>query len=61
MLVCTSIFANQLANKYSLKVLPLPFDLKPVSYRMLWPTMLERDSAHQWLRELIAECCSDLA
>lgn len=58
--VCTSIFAKQLAQRYTLKPLPLPFELKPVSYRMLWPSMLERDSAHQWLRELIAECCHDL-
>jgi DNA-binding transcriptional LysR family regulator len=60
MLVSTSIFAEELALRYSLKPLPLPFDLKPVSYRMLWPTMLETDSAHRWLRELIAECCCDL-
>ena len=60
MLVSTSIFAEQLAQRYSLKPLPLPFEMKPVSYRMLWPAMLEQDSAHQWLRELISECCSDL-
>ncbi|WP_040890351.1 LysR family transcriptional regulator [Vibrio ezurae] len=60
MLVCTSIFAEQLASRYALQSLPLPFDLQPVSYRMLWTSMLESDSAHQWLRELIRACCHDL-
>ncbi|WP_261824176.1 LysR family transcriptional regulator [Vibrio neonatus] len=60
MLVCTSIFAEQLAQRYALQSQPLPFDLKPVSYRMLWTSMLESDSAHQWLRNLIMQCCHDL-
>ncbi len=59
-LVCTSVFASQLATRYGLTPRPLPFELKPVSYQMVWPSMLEQDSAHLWLRELIIQCCQDL-
>ncbi|EAS45832.1 LysR family transcriptional regulator [Photobacterium profundum] len=60
MLVCTSIFARKLAKSYSLQQLPLPFNLKPVSYRMLWPETLEHDAAHLWLRGIISGCCQEL-
>ncbi len=60
MLVCTSVFAGQLARRYGLQPLPLPLDMDQVSYRMLWPQMLDQEPAHQWLRDFIQTRCDGL-
>ncbi len=50
-----SVFAHQLAARYALAVLPLPLQLAPISYRLVWPQTLDSDPAHRWLRGFIAE------
>lgn len=56
-MICTSAFANQLCERYELKMLPMPFHLGPAKYFMLWPETQETNPAHIWLREFIQKKC----
>ncbi|MBY5992568.1 LysR family transcriptional regulator [Ferrimonas balearica] len=57
---CAGVFARQLTQHYRLTLLPLPLALAPISYRLMWPVLQDRDPAHQWLRAFIAERCQRL-
>lgn len=54
---CSNIFAEQLSKRYNLEIMPLPIELEPVSYQMLWPKQQELEPGHRWLRSLIIEQC----
>lgn len=56
-MICTSAFANQLCERYQLKMLPMPFHLAPARYFMLWPETQQTNPAHIWLREFIQQKC----
>jgi LysR family transcriptional regulator, nod-box dependent transcriptional activator len=45
--------ASHFAERYPLRLLPLPFELPPIVETMAWPRYLESDTAHQWLREIV--------
>jgi LysR family transcriptional regulator, nod-box dependent transcriptional activator len=47
--------ALQLCKIYPLRLLELPFTPPPVVETMAWPSYLEHDSAHAWLRQKIKD------
>jgi DNA-binding transcriptional LysR family regulator len=42
-------------QRLGLQVLPLPLELPPVPIYMIWHETRRHDSAHRWLREVVAE------
>ncbi|WP_298445134.1 LysR family transcriptional regulator [uncultured Ferrimonas sp.] len=52
--VCAAQFANHLMPRFGLTTLPMPLELAPISFNMLWPPSLDNDPAHQWLRRFFA-------
>jgi len=44
-----------LAKHYDLAMYELPFELPPLEYFLYWHVSADHDSAHQWMREQIAE------
>lgn len=44
-----------LAKHYDLAMYEIPFDLHPIEYYLYWHLSADHDSAHQWMREQIAE------
>jgi len=47
---------RQLAEQYQLKAYELPFDLKPIDWRMYWHRNAENDRGNIWLRDLLNAC-----
>jgi len=50
--------ARRLTERLSLRLLPPPLRLPPVSFSLAWHPRLDHDPAHQWLRAQIAEVCA---
>ncbi|RUR85086.1 LysR family transcriptional regulator [Chlorogloeopsis fritschii PCC 9212] len=44
---------------WKLHALPLPFEMLGFSVDLLWHTKSDRDPAHRWLRNLIAQLCPE--
>jgi len=49
---------RRLTERLSLRLLPPPLRLPPVSFSLAWHQRLDHDRAHQWLRAQIADVCS---
>jgi len=58
-LTAPSRYAEHIASLYQLTILPLPFEVPPLSYNLFWHEYMEKDLAHKWLRELIINQCID--
>jgi DNA-binding transcriptional LysR family regulator len=59
-LTVPSLYAKHIAAKFGLKVLPLPFDISPLSYTLFYHENRENDLAHLWLKQLITTRCAEL-
>ena len=46
---------ERFADYYGLKMLPLPFDVPRVAWRLYWPMRAEHDPGNIWLRDVITE------
>ena len=44
-----------------IRALPCPFDAVPIAEALWWHPMYERDPAHIWLRQTLAEACCRIA
>jgi DNA-binding transcriptional LysR family regulator len=57
--VCTMPrrMAQVYAHHFRLKVLRTPLELPPLPIFLLWSKSMDRDPAHQWLRESFHELC----
>lgn len=44
-----------LAKHYDVAMYEVPFELPPIEYFLYWHLSADHDSAHQWMREQIAE------
>ncbi|WP_371194483.1 LysR family transcriptional regulator [Glaciecola sp. SC05] len=44
-----------LAKHYDLAMYEIPFDIPPIEYYLYWHLSADHDSAHQWMRNQIAE------
>ncbi len=51
--LASSSYAYQYAELFSLQVLPLPLDVNPIKYHMVWSSKLSRNPANVWLRDMI--------
>jgi len=47
--------ANHFATREAIRILPLPFRMKRSTTYMIWHSGLEKDRAHQWLKQLVLE------
>ncbi|PSW11663.1 LysR family transcriptional regulator [Photobacterium sanctipauli] len=52
--------AYLVADKLDLVIKPLPFELKPFDYSLIWHQRCEHSASQIWLRNLIKEECSKL-
>lgn len=46
-------YANNMQSHFELELMPIPVDMKPGSYVLVWHQHYDQDPAHKWLRELI--------
>lgn len=46
-------FAKHAAKALSLKIMPCPIEIPPVSIKGLWHHRSQSDSAHKWIRDII--------
>ncbi|VVS95134.1 LysR family transcriptional regulator [Desulfoluna spongiiphila] len=51
--------ARHLARRYDADVFPLPFEVPPFRYGLLWHERHRRDAAHAWLRRKLVEQLQD--
>lgn len=60
--VCTlpRRMAQAYAHHFRLKTLKTPLDLPPLPLYMAWSKSMDRDPAHQWLRESVYDLCRRL-
>lgn len=52
--------AQAYAHHFRLKTLRTPLDLPPLSLYLTWSKSMDRDPAHQWLRNSVYELCRRL-
>lgn len=52
--------AHAYASSFRLKMLKPPLPLRPLSLYLIWGRSMDRDPAHQWLRNSIYEICQRL-
>lgn len=52
-LTAPSYFANEIAAKLDLVVLPLPIEIPSIAYTLFWSQHQEKDLGHRWLRQMI--------
>jgi DNA-binding transcriptional LysR family regulator len=45
--------AEKMAQHFNLKIKPVPVEMKPGSYVLLWHKHFEQDLSHKWLRDII--------
>jgi DNA-binding transcriptional LysR family regulator len=50
--------AEQFAQRFPVRLLDPPFDMPPVRNTMFWPTYLELDPVHRWLRNILLEAAA---
>lgn len=48
-------FAQYLATRYPIKILPLPFNIEPMKVYLYWHHRLHHSALHQWVREALLE------
>ncbi|MBT8142172.1 MAG: LysR family transcriptional regulator [Gammaproteobacteria bacterium] len=51
---------ESLAERHDNKILELPYEIKPLGWRLYWHKSTEDDSANKWIRGLVAELAIDL-
>lgn len=61
LLMAPERMANLLAPAFELELLRPPVEVEGFTMSQLWHERMHHDSAHAWLRKLIAESCSDRA
>jgi DNA-binding transcriptional LysR family regulator len=44
-----------MVERLGLQVLPIPLELPPVPIYMIWHETRRHDTAHRWLREVVAQ------
>ncbi|MDP5133715.1 MAG: LysR family transcriptional regulator [Paraglaciecola sp.] len=54
--ILPSQFAQLHANRNSVKIVKLPFQLPQLKESMIWHPTLENDPMHKWLRQKILDC-----
>ncbi|BAJ01181.1 LysR family transcriptional regulator [Shewanella violacea] len=54
-------YAKQYAEMFGLQVLPLPFEVNPVIYNMVWSSKLTRNPANIWLRDTLLTLFESMA
>ena len=54
-LTVPSHIARHLARRYGAAVSPLPFDVSPFRYGLIWHERFRKDSAHSWVRQQLIE------
>ncbi|TBR45034.1 LysR family transcriptional regulator [Marinomonas agarivorans] len=47
-------------NNPAIVAIPPPFDIPSVELKMLWSQLLQHDSGHIWLRNLISTCAKEI-
>lgn len=47
------LIAEEMAQRFPVKLLPAPFEMEPVTEIMIWPRYLNDDPAHIWLRNTV--------
>lgn len=52
--------AVQLARQHGLALLPAPFDMPPLVETLVWPSHLDGDPAHRWVRQQLCEAAAAL-
>ncbi|WP_210396306.1 LysR family transcriptional regulator [Motiliproteus sediminis] len=52
--------ANLLKNSPSVVIRKPPFDIDPFDLKMAWSPLLQHNSGHQWLRQLISEVAATM-
>lgn len=52
--------ARSLAGQAGIRLLEPPFALEPITETAIWPTRVDKDPAHQWLRTRIARLATTL-
>lgn len=45
--------ASKMAERFPVALLPVPFEMQPLTEVMVWPRYLDEDPAHRWLRTAI--------
>jgi DNA-binding transcriptional LysR family regulator len=50
--------AGRLAEAAGVRVLPCPWEMRPVTFTLWWDATREHDPAHVWLREQVELCLS---
>lgn len=60
-MICTMPrqMAEDFAVQFGLQALAAPFEQWSAIYYLIWPSSLEEDSGHRWLRETIFRLCPD--
>jgi DNA-binding transcriptional LysR family regulator len=59
-----AVVPERMAKRYAriagLQVLPLPVDVPPLTFSMIWHERTHREPVYQWLREIVLEICATL-
>ncbi|SFM35136.1 LysR substrate-binding domain-containing protein [Marinobacter zhejiangensis] len=48
--------ADRLAPMFQLQVLPFPVPVDPVPVYLIWPSAMDQDPAHRWLKQKLLDC-----
>ena len=52
-LTAPELFARQAEKRYNLTMLPLPVEIEPITYMLVWHQRYENELDHRWLRQAI--------
>jgi DNA-binding transcriptional LysR family regulator len=52
--------AHKFARSAGLQILPLPVEIPPLTFSMIWHERTHREPVYQWLREIVLELCANL-
>lgn len=59
-----AVIPERLARRYAqaagLQVLPLPVEVPPLTFSMIWHERTHREPVYQWLRDIVLEICATL-
>jgi DNA-binding transcriptional LysR family regulator len=59
-----AVVPQRMARRYGqalgLQILPLPVEVPPLSFSMIWHERTHREPLYQWLRELVLQICATL-
>jgi len=53
--VFAASMGSHMVERLGLQVLPIPLELPPVPIYMIWHETRRHDTAHRWLREVVAQ------